>query len=84
MEAAKGAKAAQVEAAKSEKAAVLKKLGKVRAENARKDVQIAELQAELIDIQDKAAKDVCVFMYVWVRTYVCIRVCMHGCMHGHT
>ena len=73
-----------MEAAKGEKAAVLKKLDEVRTANTRKDRQIAELQAELIGVQDKAAKDVCVFMYVWVRTYVCIRVCMHGCMHGHT
>ena len=81
MEAAKGAKAAQVEAAKSEKAAVLKKLEKVRAENARKDVQIAELQAELIEIQDKAAKDVCVCIYVCIRTYICTYVCMHALTH---
>ena len=73
-----------MEAAKGEKAAVLKKLDEVRTANARKDRQIAELQAELIGVQDKAAKDVCVFMYVWVRTYVCIRVCMYGGMHGHT
>ena len=43
--------AEKVQAAKSEKAAFLEKLLQVRAENARKDVQIAELQAELIDGQ---------------------------------
>ena len=60
--------------AQSEKAAVLEKLVHVRAENATKDLEIARLQAELIDAKHKAAMNVCLCMYV--------HACMHGCMHA--
>ena len=52
------------------------KLTQFRADNVAKDIQIAELQAELIDAKAEAAKDVCVCMHVCIRAHIF----MHGRM----